>query len=57
MPYKTIKKEFPEYGHHESHLHELREKSKENERKMTEHIRGHKHPQKDSDEDIEIGEI
>jgi hypothetical protein len=43
MGYKTIKNEFPEYSHHENHMHELREKSKHNEKKMTEHIMGDKY--------------
>jgi hypothetical protein len=39
MQYKTIKKEFPEFKH-EEHMHELREKHKENEKKMTKHLMG-----------------
>ena len=43
MPYKTIEKDFPEYAKkHESHMHELREKSKEHEKKMLNHIMGTK---------------
>jgi hypothetical protein len=41
MPYKTIEKEFPEYNRkHESHMHELREKHKHGDKKMTEKLMG-----------------
>ena len=47
MGYKTIKEDFPEYAKkHELHMHELREKHKENEKKMTARLLGSKEDKK-----------
>lgn len=40
MSYKTIKEEFPEYKHHEEHMHQLRETHKHKEKELTKKLMG-----------------